>query len=201
MAAIKLAQPTCSQGGFRHFLSPSSLVLNLVLLALASLAHATQAGTTVASGQSTFASTAPSLPTPTSGTLIHPGTDCTSYEALFNCLITSWQQCASGQWSIAIDGSNDDALICSPGGLSYDMEMMYANGTVADPVAVRTGSTGTDSETGKGARETESVVASDNTNTRGNLQLSGVSAVRTGWLTGGTWHCFGVGLSAIALML
>lgn len=183
--------------------APSRVNLGFVSTTILLLAATPVANTitAVAPGQSgvssTTTTTAGSSPTTSTSpvVLITPGTECTDAEALFNCLTTSWQQCASGQWSIAQEGAEGDGLVCAPPGLSYDMDIVYANGTGAAG-AETSGAAGGADPTGTGAGGDGSVVGAQGTaaaatttttaTTPGGSgggtegQSSGVSALRVG---------------------
>lgn len=174
---------------------------------------ATQVSTAIASGQVTSATgTAAALPTSSTAaaaaTLITPGTDCADSEALFNCLTTSWQQCASGQWSIAITQGlaegGKDALVCAPVGLSYDMKIVYANGTALaagsdatqGPGATTSGVAQVSGGTAQGTASSGGVAAPTSSVVTDGKLTSGVSSTYScsGWWSSGVWRWAGIAL-------
>lgn len=181
----------------------TGLISVLVLFTLTSVTNAAANTPT-----SSLASAASPLSTSTATALIPPGTDCADTEALFNCLTTEWQQCASGQWSIAIEGQGDDGLVCSPSGLSYDMKIVYANGTAAGPGDSDPGEvdsiTGTSGGSGENAQGTATATATATTPgssiAGGGLENAGASAIASGWWKGSSWRWLSASLVASALV-
>lgn len=136
--------------------------------------------------------------------LITPGSDCTGSENLFNCLTTSWQQCASGIWSTEITNLDENGLICSPVGLTYNMDIVYENGTgPTGPSGVgSTGSTNTSTTVGgtsSSGTATGGAASSTSTTVHGSSLTSGSSRYGTrSWMY--TIWGLGIGLITRALL-
>lgn len=53
------------------------------------------------------------------------GSSCPSLESEWNCLTTSFQRCASGQWSAVLDTAY--GTVCEPEGFTYDFQPAFAS--------------------------------------------------------------------------
>lgn len=84
-----------------------------------------------------FTATTSATPTNTNSPSISPiplkiiqrdyqaGSSCSS-EGQWNCMGTSWQRCAAGQWSVVMQCAENTQ--CTPSGLSYDFAVEYKGG-------------------------------------------------------------------------
>lgn len=53
------------------------------------------------------------------------GSSCHGVEGEWNCMATTFQRCASGQWSVALDTAY--GTVCEPEGLTYDFQPAFAS--------------------------------------------------------------------------
>jgi hypothetical protein len=53
------------------------------------------------------------------------GSSCQGFEAQWNCMITTFQRCASGQWSMVLNTAY--GTVCEPDGLTYDFQPAFAS--------------------------------------------------------------------------
>jgi hypothetical protein len=76
------------------------------------------------------------------------GSACPGSEGQWNCMTTSWQRCAAGQWSVVMQCSL--GTMCTPAGLTNDFHIEYAPGYGGTPGGSSSGAPGGSSGTGGG---------------------------------------------------
>ncbi|KAL1879853.1 hypothetical protein Daus18300_001692 [Diaporthe australafricana] len=56
---------------------------------------------------------------------VQVGSSCYGLEGEWNCMTTTFQRCASGQWSVVMDTAY--GTVCEPAGFTYDFQPAFAS--------------------------------------------------------------------------
>ncbi|KAG8167268.1 hypothetical protein KVR01_002957 [Diaporthe batatas] len=59
------------------------------------------------------------------GDTMEVGSPCPELEGEWNCMVTSFQRCASGRWSIVLNTAH--GTVCEPEGFSHDFQPAFAS--------------------------------------------------------------------------